>query len=45
MSTERQYKDADTEKPKYADRRLSQCHFDHNNPHVDLPGIEPGDQQ
>jgi len=30
------------EKPKYAERDLSQCHFVHHSSHTDRPEIEPG---
>jgi hypothetical protein len=32
----------DRGKPKYSEKNLSQCHFDHHKSHMDRPGIEPG---
>jgi len=31
-----------TGKPKYPENTISQCHYVHNNSHINWPGIEPG---
>jgi hypothetical protein len=38
---ERRWNKTDRENPKYSGENLSQCHFVHQNSHIDQPGLEP----
>jgi hypothetical protein len=38
---EHRWNEIDGGKPKYLDKNLFQCHFDHHKSHVDRPGIDP----
>jgi hypothetical protein len=39
---EQRWNEIDRGKPKYSEKKLSQCHFVHHKSHMDRPGIEPG---
>jgi hypothetical protein len=42
ISMEHRWKEIDRGKPKYSEKNLSQCHFVHNQSHMDRPGIKLG---